>query len=214
MSASSRPRAFALVVFSATFLVSFALLGFFVVRPLLTRSASGRAAELPRLGQVPAFALPAHDGGTLTESALRGNVWIADFVFLRCGTTCPLMTASMASLGRTLADAPSIRFVSFDVDPDHDTVAGLADYAKENGASAPRWTFVHGKDRATIRAISREGFHLGLDDGDASDSEPILHSSRFVLVDTEGAIRGTYDGTDSAALETLARDARRLQKGR
>ena len=202
-------RGRALLLFSAAFLASFLLLAAFVARPLLSRRA---VPELPRLGSVPAFDLATHDGRRLSQRDLAGSVWVADFVFLRCGTTCPVMTASMAALDKTLKDAPRVRFVSFDVDPEHDDVPALAAYAKENGAVAPRWTFLHPGDRKTILAISREGFRLGLDQGTPEDTEPILHSSRFVLVDKKGTIRGTYDGTDSAAMETLARDARRLER--
>jgi protein SCO1/2 len=138
---------------------------------------------------------------------------VADFIFLRCGSTCPVMTEAMAGLAKKLQDVPEARFLSFDVDPEHDGVADLAAFAKERGASALRWTFVHGKDRSTIRSLSRDGFHLAVEDGTAEDPEPILHSTRFVLVDRKGTIRGTYDGTDPAAVETLAWDVRRLSKG-
>lgn len=208
--APARPRAgrlFPILLFAGTFLVVLAGMSALFLRPLLSRRAG---PELPRIGQVPSFALTSHEGETVTQRDLAGRVWVADFVFLRCGSTCPVMTSAMAGLERSLADVPEVRFVSFSVDPDHDGVAELAAFAKANGAAAPRWTFLHGKDRATIGKISREGFRLGLDEGGPDDPEPILHSTRFVLVDATGAIRGTYDGTDAAEVQALARDVRRL----
>jgi hypothetical protein len=44
-------------------------------------------------------------------------------------------------------------------------------------------------------------------------SEAILHSTRFVLVDGEGMIRGTYQALDPAALRRLTGDARALAGG-
>lgn len=207
-----RPRRLlGVVLFAVTFLAVLGLLHLFVVRPLFTRAGSGGPPPLPRLGSVPAFSLASHLGTPLTDRDLRGSVVVADFVFLRCGGTCPVMTAAMAGLARRLEkDAAAVRFVSFDVDPEHDTVEALAAFAKETGAVAPRWLFLHGRDRGTIRAISRQGFHLAVEDGTAGDTEPILHSTRFVLVDRKGTIRGTYDGTDPASVETLEHDARRL----
>ena len=38
---------------------------------------------------------------------------------------------------------------------------------------------------------------------------PFLHSSKFVLVDGEGVIRGYYDSTDEQAMRALVADARR-----
>jgi protein SCO1/2 len=42
--------------------------------------------------------------------------------------------------------------------------------------------------------------------GRPGDDFQILHSSRFVLVDREGEIRGYYDGTDADAVERLRKD--------
>src|SRR5262249_61928086 len=36
--------------------------------------------------------------------------------------------------------------------------------------------------------------------------EPILHSTRFVLVDGQGRIRGYYDGVDEESMKKLVRD--------
>jgi len=47
--------------------------------------------------------------------------------------------------------------------------------------------------------------------GTASPEEPILHSTRFVLVDRNGAIRGYYDAIQGGELERLARDLRALE---
>ena len=40
-------------------------------------------------------------------------------------------------------------------------------------------------------------------------AEPITHSTRFVLVDKQGQIRGYYSGTEEAELNRLAADARK-----
>ena len=48
----------------------------------------------------------------------------------------------------------------------------------------------------------------------AGGDGPFLHSSKFVLVDGEGVIRGYYDSTDEQALRALVADAGLLQAGR
>src|SRR5512140_3501684 len=125
MSAIPAPRRtlLPLLLFTATFLVALGLLTVFVIHPMLPRAGSSGPPELPRLGPAPGFAFAAHDGRTLSNRDLVGTVWVADFVFLRCGSTCPIMTAAMGGLTKSLRDAPRVRFVSFDVDPEHDTVA-------------------------------------------------------------------------------------------
>ena len=65
-------------------------------------------------------------------------------------------------------------------------------------------------DRDRIRALAREGFKLPVEDADKGAGEPILHSSRFVLVDAEGTIRGWYDSEDAGKRALLVKDARHL----
>jgi protein SCO1/2 len=40
----------------------------------------------------------------------------------------------------------------------------------------------------------------------------MIHTENFVLVDPEKRIRGFYDGTDTAAMETLLSDIELLQQ--
>lgn len=172
---------------------------------LLQRLA--RPAPPPVLFQAPPFSLTDRSGRTVTRDDLAGRPWIADFIFTRCAASCPAMTARMARLRRELP-AGSARFVSFTVDPAHDTPQVLARYAASFGAG-PDWLFLTGGEEELHR-LSREGFKLAVDaappPGTASPQEPILHSTRFVLVDGRGRIRGYYDGFDEESLAKLERD--------
>jgi protein SCO1/2 len=165
----------------------------------------------PVLGQVPPFALTNRDGRPVTLKTLAGAPWIADFVFTRCAASCPLMTARMAKLGKDLPAGENVRRVSFTVDPLHDTPEVLARYA-ETFQATPDWLFLTGPE-PDLHRLSREGFKLAVDipKGDSgSTQEAILHSTRFVLVDGQGRIRGYYDGEDEAAMAKLRRDIRAL----
>jgi protein SCO1 len=170
----------------------------------------GPQEELPHLFDVPAFSLVERSGRPATLAALHGRPWIADFIFTRCGGACPAMTARMAGLRKRLAGTP-VAFVSFSVDPSHDTPEVLRRYASAAGAGDD-WWFVTGAVR-DLHALSTEGFKLAAMEnapGAETADGPFLHSSKFVLVDGEGAIRGYYDSEDEAAVRTLEADARRL----
>jgi protein SCO1/2 len=165
---------------------------------------------LPRLFTLPEFSLVERSGRPATLAALRGQPWIADFIFTRCAGVCPAMTARMAALRKRLAGTP-VRFVTFSVDPSTDTAEVLARYAAAAGADAD-WWFVTGPKR-DLHALSTEGFKLAAMEnppGQETADGPFLHSSKFVLVDGEGAIRGYYDSDDPASVATLEADARRL----
>lgn len=168
--------------------------------------------ELPRLSAVPDFTAVSASGDSVTKASLAGTAFIADFIFTTCQGICPGMTAKMRSLEDQLRDERRIRFVSFTVDPEHDTPEVLARYGQEHGADPSRWLFLR-TDKERIRTLCREGFKLAVEDADAKAAEPILHSTRFVLVDAAGTIRGYYDSSQPGAMTALAADARRLASG-
>jgi protein SCO1/2 len=191
-----------------------------------------RPAPPPRLVRVPDFTLRNRDGRFVARADLLGAPWVADFVFTRCAASCPLMSARMARLDRRLpagrwlvgtagekvggtagspVGSPAVRLVSFTVDPDFDTPAVLARYAASFGAS-PRWLFLSGGREAILR-LSRDGFRLAVGGGGPA-KEPILHSTRFILVDGQGWIRRYYDALDPAAMAALPRDAEAVAAGR
>jgi protein SCO1/2 len=173
-----------------------------------------RQAALPALGRVPDFTLVNRDGRTVRRADLAGAPWIADFVFTRCVSSCPLLSARLARLDGSLPLGSRIRLVSFSVDPAHDTPAVLERYARSFAASN-RWWFLTG-DGEQVRRLSRQGFKLALEAGAGGQggTEPILHSTRFTLVDADGVIRGSYQALDPEALRRLAADARALAAGR
>lgn len=147
----------------------------------------------------PAFTLTDQDGQTLTNESLRGSVWIGAFIFTRCQGPCPRMTADMAALQSRLP--AGVRLISISVDPDFDTPAVLKEYAKKVGADESRWRFLTGPRDQIVR-LSR-GLMLGLSDTGGE----IVHSTRIVLVDREGKVRGYFDSADPAALGALVKAA-------
>lgn len=167
-----------------------------------------RAPPLPVLGALPAFLLEGHDGGPVSLETLRGRPFVADFIFTTCAGLCPAMTARMTQLQKRLP--PGVAIVSFTVDPEHDTPEALSRYAQAFGAGSS-WRFVTGSREALYR-LATQGFKLAAleipkDQQQPGSDGPFLHSSKFVLVDGVGRIRGYYDSEDSQALERLVSDA-------
>ena len=174
---------------------------------ILLLPGCARQPELTTYYPVPDFSLIDQTGKPATLHDFAGKVWIADFIFTNCGGTCPLMTEQM----RKVYDAVprEIRMVSFSVDPVRDTPKVLADYAKAHGVDREGWIFLTG-DKSALHDLSLNGFKLPLDETGGTSVEPITHSTRFVLVDRKGHIRGYYSGTEEDDLKRLTADAKRL----
>lgn len=165
----------------------------------------------PLLSTVPDFSFTDQGGKPFGRAQLAGKPWIANFVFTRCQTVCPIFTAKMADVQtRTKAGALLVHLVSFSVDPAHDTPDILAAYAKEHGADPARWTFLTG-DGEAIRTAVVEGLKVAAQPvGKDQDLASVFHGSHFVLVDAEGRIRGYYDSADADATDRLLADLARL----
>ncbi len=165
--------------------------------------------QRPTYGQVGDFKLMEASGKPVTLADLRGKVWIVSFIFTHCAGSCPIMTHHLAMAQSDLPVREDLKLVSVSVDPERDAPAVLAQYASKNRADRSRWLFLTG-DKTQIQQLARGTFKLAVDDTAGTAEEPILHSSKFVLVDRNGAIRGYYDGLDVETLKQLVRDAERV----
>ncbi len=163
---------------------------------------------LGTLWSVPEFSLADQHGARVRKSDLAGHVWIADFMFTRCTSVCPMLTARLRLEQRRLID-PSLRFVSFSVDPEHDTTEELRRYA-ETWGNDQRWLLLRTEPHS-LQALVDGMRVLAQSSGDPEN--PILHTSLFFLVDRAGELRGMYDSNDELALARLVDDARALASG-
>jgi len=159
--------------------------------------------QLPVIGEIPAFSLVDQDGDLFTLENVKGNVWLADFIFTTCSGPCPIMTERMGMVQHDLLDIDKLKFVSFTVNPDYDTPEVLKKYAQRFDADVGSWSFVTGKYEQ-IQELIVEGFKMG------DVEEIVFHSTRFALVDHEGNLRGYYSGTEPAEHEILMRDIQSL----
>jgi protein SCO1/2 len=170
-------------------------------------SAVDDYASLPIFGEVPDFHLSDRSGKPVSLSDLRGKIWIADFIFAYCGGPCPIMTERMSRLQSILLrdHMEKVRCVSITVDPARDTPEVLSDYANRHGASPNRWYFLTG-DKQAIYDLAIKGFKVGVEDAQDGSKQP-THSTRFMLVDRTGRIRGYYRAISGDEEQDLVRAA-------
>jgi protein SCO1/2 len=178
-----------------------------VLSAIALLSSCVKPKPLEVLGEVPEFTLVSDTGGTFDSRVLDGHIWVADFIYTTCDGPCPMMSAHMRSIqDQTATEFPDVRFVSFTVDPAHDTPPVLAEYAKRYRRDPKRWFFVTG-DQASLNNVSLNAFKLNSVDGS------MTHSTRFALVDRSRRIRNYYVTGEDGFMPQLMHDIRQLERG-
>jgi protein SCO1/2 len=179
---------------------------------LLARSMRPQAS-LPNYGHLPSFRLINERAVPFTSESMLGHASVVDFVFTRCTSSCPRLTARMAELQSRLEHEKSgIRLVSFSVDPDNDTPQVLAEYAARAHADRARWSFVTGPFDDVERAVV-VGFKVAAAKrAQGANEYDVVHGDWFVLVDRQANVRGYYPTLESDEFEKLVRDALRLER--
>jgi protein SCO1/2 len=172
---------------------------------LLLACACRHVPPLDVIGEVPDFVLTAETGKEFDSAKrLRGNIWVADFIFTNCQGPCPRMTSQMRQVQAATGGQSDVKLVSITVDPERDTPDVLAAYARRHHADPSRWSFLTGTE-ADLHRLKREVFLLGNVDGELN------HSTRFVLVDRQSRIRAYYDTSEPGSIKKLIADIERLR---
>ena len=140
----------------------------------------------------PDFTLTDQTGRAVRLSSLRGEPLAITFVYTRCpdATACPMTMARFAKLNAALAREKTGRLLAVTVDPENDTPAALADYAKKIGADPARWKFLTGRPEAVARVAESFGVLY------YSDHGKIVHTQAVAVLDPEGRLSSIYYGAD------------------
>jgi len=166
-----------------------------------------RQRTVSSYGTVPSFQFVNQNGQPFGSAQLAGKIWIADFIYTTCPGPCPMISSRMSELQKPLGKT-DVHLVSFSVDPEKDTPDVLHRYAEKLQVEPGRWDFLTGP-KSAIYKLSHDGFKLAISDGSDAQGIPV-HSTRIVLVDRHGQIRGYYDATEADAVTKLVADTNHL----
>jgi len=192
------------------------LLGLLLLAYLLSLAELKRQPHLtlPVLGQVNDFTLTNQNAKVTTLADLTNHVWVADIIFTRCASSCPIMTGQMKSLQDSLPADSDAKLVSLTTDPDYDSPAILKKYGERYGADFNRWMFLTGtkKEIANLGADSLKLSAQPIDPKDQKDvADLFIHTTIFIVVDKHAQLRGIFqtegpdiDWTNSAKPKLLA----------
>lgn len=184
--------------------------------PAAPRAASvARGGTLPRPNRaisvgdaVPDFTLTDQAGRAVRLSQFRGEPVAVTFAYTRCpdATACPMTMQKFAKLNAALAKEKNGRLLAITVDPETDTPAVLADYARRIGADPERWRFLTGDAAALARIAETFGVLYYPEHG------KIVHSQAVAVVDPDGRLAAVYYGSDWEP-EQVLKDLQKARNG-
>jgi protein SCO1/2 len=184
--------------------------------PLLDGSNSAAMTEgiLSVGDQIPDAALIDQTDRRRTLSEWKGTPMLVTFIYTQCPLPnfCPAMNRNFASIQRSLAGDPALKgrlkLVSVSFDPEHDTPAVLAEFARKHDTDPAVWTWLTGDRVTTDRLAARFGVSVLRAGASAAD---VTHNLRTTLVDADGRIVKIYSGADWTS-STVLSDLRGILK--
>ena len=160
---------------------------------------------------IPAFSFTDQDGKTITEKTVEGKIYVADFIFTKCGSICPKMTTNMGILQDRFKNDDAVIFLSHSVTPESDSVPALKKYAEAKGVISGKWHLLTG-DINKIYNLAKKEYYAGDTLGYYQTGNEFLHTENFILIDKKRRIRGVYNGTLGVEMDRLGEDILTLKK--
>ena len=154
-------------------------------------------------GKLSDLTLTNQSGQEFRMADMKGKVLVFNFFFTKCEGPCPLMNKKMEALQEKFANDANVKLVSVTVDPANDNVEALKTYSAKFNANPEKWLFLTG-DKEVIKDLMVKQMKLGGGD------DATTHSTRFVLVDKDGNIKGFFDSSSEEELAKVENEARQL----
>lgn len=143
-------------------------------------------------------------GQQVSFDDLKGKVIVLDFFFTHCPTICPQLAKAMKRLQSSFPHNDSIvQFVSITVDPKHDSLQQLRNWAEKFDVNPDSWWLLTG-NRDSIYQFALEEIKASV--ADVNIDTAFVHTENFFLLDKERIVRGWYNGLDTVAQKKLVRD--------
>jgi len=144
----------------------------------------------------------AADGKAFQLDQLGGKPTVVAMVYTSCQYVCPLTVQNIKRIERALpaAQAGKVNFALFSFDPQRDTPAKLAEFAKLHSITAPSWVLAQGSESAVRKlavtlGIKYKKVQSGDYEHDATIS--ILDSNGVVKFQSDAMNKNVNDATDA-----------------
>lgn len=156
------------------------------------REVNGQTISDTIYQKIPDFHFLNEDSVEVSNKTYKNKVWLTEFFFATCPSICPIMNTQLKNAEKALKSySKDLQFLSFTIDPKHDTPSVLKAHKKKLGIQNTNWAFLNGNEALTHQ-LGIEHFMIF-----AGREEEALggyaHSGAFTLVDKSGYVRGVYE---------------------
>jgi protein SCO1/2 len=155
--------------------------------------------ELPRYGLAPVFDLKDQNGASLDNERLRGKIWVANFLDLADSGANALLASSFAELDQNFQKAERLTLISIVIPMADQSGSRLIDLSRRYLASS-HWHFLSGEPHLISTVQDRWKLLVSA----AADASATPRS--FFLVDSQGVVRGVYDGRSPETVPRVLED--------
>ncbi|WP_432355547.1 SCO family protein [Sporosarcina sp. A2] len=189
------------------------VLFFSVIMMALILGACSSGFKADHHYSIDPFEFTNQNNESVTLDDLKGEIWLAQFVFTSCTSVCPPMMTNMSDLQEKLVDKniEDYKIVSFSVDPEVDTPEKLAKYLDDFSVPDPsKWIMLTGYSMSDINDLAVKSFKMPVIDDPNTDQ--VIHGSRFGLVNKEGEVVKSYAGYEDVPFDTIVADMKALSE--
>ena len=144
-------------------------------------------------------------GKKVSLDSLKGKILVINFFFTRCPAVCPGLSKSMKKLQDSYANSKDsiVQFISVSIDPVHDSVPQLRNFADKFTFNHDSWWFVTGNKKEIYDFALHE---IKASIADTEVDSAFIHTENFFLLDRERVVRGWYNGFDTIKQAQLVKD--------
>ena len=152
--------------------------------------------------QIAPFRLPASTGREVSSQELGQGLYIAQF--LQDDVASGQVARQLLRVQEKFRHEPRVKLVTFVLNSDATSTAGLSMLAEKFGTIAGKWYFLSG-DAATLNFLTQQEFRLTADPKRLPGAvyTANIPAGRLLLVDNQRRVRGIYDGTDGREIDRL-----------
>ena len=166
--------------------------------------------KIKNIHSIKTFDFQNQEGKWISQSNLKGKIYIANFFFTSCTTVCPKMATNLLKVQNEFSNNDKVKIMSHTVMPWVDNQKRLKEYGKINNIDSKFWYLLTGpKDE--IYKIARESYFA--DEGfgkSVTTIDDFIHTEKFFLIDSNNKIRAIYNGTLSLETSRMIEDIKSL----